>query len=145
MKINMKEKAKKLFYKLLKNGKIVDAYFKHITYQHDNRDGHKPYIGIKWTWTEKPVTFKNPLTLESTFSSYDRMQFENEGSCLSYFLVIGGRQYFIELDDTELAEVSFIVSKTLRDFQENTIDSIYNSIHSEPDPLYGNLLENEDE
>ena len=31
MKINMKEKAKKLFYKLLKNGKIVDAYFKHIT------------------------------------------------------------------------------------------------------------------
>ena len=47
MKINMKEKAKKLFYKLLKNGKIVDAYFKHITYPHDNRDGHKPYIGIK--------------------------------------------------------------------------------------------------
>lgn len=141
----MKEKAKKLFYKLLKNGKIIDAYFKNITYQYDNRDNNKPHIGIKWTWTEKPATFKNPLTLESTLDDYDRIQFKNEGSYLSYFLVIGGRQYFIELDDTELTEVSFIVSKALKDFQENTINSIYNSIHSEPDPLYGDLLENENE
>lgn len=44
----MKEKAKKLFYKLLNYGKIIHAYPKNITYQTGDENG-KPYIAIKWT------------------------------------------------------------------------------------------------
>lgn len=140
MKINMKEKAKKLFYKLLNDGKIIHAYPKNITYQIGDENG-TPYIAIKWTWTESAQIFENPLTLESTMN--DRLQFKNEGSCLTYYVTIGGCSYVIELNDVEINEVSYIISKKLREFQENRLDEIYKSIHPEPDPLYGNLLENE--
>lgn len=140
MKINMKEKAKKLFYKLLNDGKIIHAYPKNITYQIGDENG-KPYISIKWTWTESIKNFENPLTLESTIN--DVLQFKNEGKCLTYYVAIGGCSYVIELDDVEINEVSYIISKKLREFQENRLDEIYKSIHPEPDPLYGNLLENE--
>lgn len=140
MKINMKEKAKKLFYKLLNDGKIIHAHPKNITYQIGDENG-KPYISIKWTWTESIKNFENPLTLESTIN--DVLQFKNEGKCLTYYVAIGGCSYVIELDDVEINEVSYIISKKLREFQENRLDEIYKSIHPEPDPLYGNLLENE--
>jgi hypothetical protein len=42
----MKEKAKKLFYKLLNDGKIIHAYPKNIIYRMGDDDG-KSYIAIK--------------------------------------------------------------------------------------------------
>lgn len=142
MKINMKEKAKKLFYKLLNDGKILDIYPKNIIYQIEDSDNAKPYIAIKWTWTESVKNFENPLTLESTIND-KILQFKNEGKCLTYYVIIGGCSYVIELDDIEINEISYVISKKLREFQENRLDEIYKSIHPEPDPLYGNLLENE--
>lgn len=136
----MKEKAKKLFYKLLNDGKIIHAYHKSITYQLGDDEG-KPYISIRWAWTDSIRTFENPLTLESTIN--DILQFKDEGKYLTYYVQIGGCSYVIELDDIEINEVSYIISKKLREFQENRLDEIYKSIHPEPDPLYGNLLENE--
>ena len=135
----MKEKAKKLFYKLLNDGKIIHAYPKNITYR--SGEDNRPFVAIKWTWTECPQTFENPLTLKSTYN--DRMQLKNDGGYLTYYVVVGGCSYVVELDDVEINEVSYIISQKLREFQENQLDEISNLIHSKPDPLYGNLLENE--
>jgi len=46
MKINMKEKAKKLFYKLLNDGKIIHAHPKNIVYQIGDETG-TPFIAIR--------------------------------------------------------------------------------------------------
>ena len=71
------------------------------------------------------------------------MQLKNDGGYLTYYVVVGGCSYVVELDDVEINEVSYIISQKLREFQENQLDEISNLIHSKPDPLYGNLLENE--
>lgn len=67
------------------------------------------------------------------------MQFKNEGTCLTYYVTIGGCSYVVELDDVEINEVSYIISKKLREFQENKLDEIYKSICTEQDPLCGNF------
>ena len=133
--------TKKILYRLLKGRTPISFSTNTLTYEITVND--KPMsIVISWYRSDKKPTFNliTPNRQEDVLCTIYLTR--SIGEYIIYKLIIEGHEYNVELDNIETDEVNLLVSTVMKEYQEKMFDDIGKAFF-EPDPVYGDLLNDE--